>query len=214
MEYAHSRSDPDGKTLGQELERTGYLGSTPASYEANPLLAHFELHIEQGPILDEAEEATATVLGVQSIRWYNVSIRGREAHTGTTPMNRRSDALLGAAEMIVATNQFVTEGEVASRGGRATIAVVNSSPQSINTIAGSVHLGLDIRAPADSDVELVENLCRKRFQEICDKHGLTMTMDNFWVSPAVKYDPTMIECVRQSAREIGCRTELTSGAGQ
>lgn len=126
-------------------------------------------------------------------------------------MDRRSDALLGAAMMIVATNQFVTEGEIAARGGRATIAVINSGPQSINTIAGSVHLGLDIRSPTDSDVELIENLCRAKFQEISTEHGLTMKMDGFWTSPAVKFDPTMISCVRESAKEINCSMELTSG---
>lgn len=212
-EYAHSRSDPEGKTLGEELKKIGYLGPTPCSYEANPLLAHFEVHIEQGPILDKAESPAAVVKGVQSIRWYNVGIVGREAHTGTTPMDRRSDALLGAAKMIVETNRFVTEGEVAERGGRATIAVINSGPQSINTIAGHVELGLDIRAPADSDVELIEKLCKERFEEICKEHGLTMSFENFWVSPAINFDPTMIGCVRDSAREIGCEMELTSGAG-
>jgi hydantoinase/carbamoylase family amidase len=100
-EYGHTRTDPEGKTLKQELERIGYMGETPCSFEANPLLAHFEVHIEQGPVLDQQESAAAVVQGVQSIRWYNVGLVGREAHTGTTPMDRRSDALLGAARMIV-----------------------------------------------------------------------------------------------------------------
>ena len=213
VEWASARADANGITIGDELQRIGYRGPVACSYEANPLLAHFELHIEQGPILDQAEQATSVVLGVQSIRWYNVVVRGREAHTGTTPMDRRSDALLGVAKMIVETNKIVTESEVAHRGGRATIAVINSSPQSINTIAGSVEFGLDIRAPVDTDVELIEGMCRDRFQGICSEHGLTMTIENFWVSPAVRYDETMIECVRQSSREIGCTMELTSGAG-
>lgn len=212
-EWALARSDPEGKTLGEELKRIGYAGPTLCSYEANPLSAHFEVHIEQGPILDQAEQSAAIVKGVQSIKWYNIAIRGREAHTGTTPMDRRSDALLGVAKMIVETNRFVTEGEVAARGGRATIAVINSSPQSINTIAGSVEFGLDIRAPADSDVELIEGLCLARFNEICKEHGLQITVDNFWVSPAVLFDATMVNCVRESANEIGCSLELTSGAG-
>ncbi|KAK5120746.1 hypothetical protein LTR85_006104 [Meristemomyces frigidus] len=212
-EWALARSDPDGNTLGGELSRIGYNGQTPCSYEANPLSAHFEVHIEQGPILDTAESAVGIVKGVQSILWSNVYVVGRAAHTGTTPMDRRSDALLGAAKMIVETNRFVTEGEVAARGGRATIAVINALPQSINTISGHVTLGLDIRAPADSDVELLDSMCRKRYQEICDEHGLTVTFDKFWTSPAVNFDPTMIGFVRQSAAEIGCAMELVSGAG-
>ncbi|KUI65954.1 hypothetical protein VM1G_02551 [Cytospora mali] len=212
-EYGHGRADPSGTTLKQELERIGFLGEVPCSYDANPLSAHFEVHIEQGPILDGAESAVGVVKGVQSIRWYNVNIVGREAHTGTTPMDRRSDALLGTAKMIVATNRFVTEGELAARGARATIAVINSGPQSINTIAGKVSMGLDIRAPADVDVETVENLCKARFDEICKEHGLTMEFDRFWSSPALHFDPTMVQCVRDSARSIGCEMELVSGAG-
>lgn len=213
-EWAHSRTDPEGHTLKEELERIGYLGKIPSSYDANPLLAHFEVHIEQGPILDRAEQAASVVKGVQSMRWYNVQIIGREAHTGTTPMESRSDALLGAAKMIVATNEFVTKGEISERGGRATIAVVNSLPQSINTIAGNVRLGLDIRAPADSDVELIESLCRKRFQEIGEEHGLKVAIDNFWVSPALTFDQTMVQCVRDSCKSASCSSiELVSGAG-
>lgn len=212
-EYGHGRTDGNGVTLKQELERIEFLGDTPCSYEANPLSAHFEVHIEQGPILDAAESAVGIVKGVQSIRWYNVDVVGREAHTGTTPMGRRSDALLGAAKMILEANRFVTEGDLAARGARATIAVITSSPQSINTIAGKIHMGLDIRAPADADVEMVEELCRARFQEICEEHGLSMVFDRFWTSPALHFDPTMVQCVRESANTIDCQMELTSGAG-
>lgn len=212
-EYGQSRTDPNGITLGQELERIGFLGDVPCAFEANPLSAHFEVHIEQGPMLDTAEEAVGIVRGVQSIRWYHVDVAGREAHTGTTPMDRRSDALLGAAKMIVATNSFVTQGGLAERGARATISVIDSAPQSINTIAGKVHMGLDIRAPADADVAMVEDLCREKFAEICKEHGLTVKLDCFWVSPALSFDPTMVQCVRDSARGLGCAMELTSGAG-
>ncbi|ORY04777.1 putative N-carbamoyl-L-amino acid hydrolase [Clohesyomyces aquaticus] len=213
VNYAHGRQDPEGESLGEELKRIGYLGSTPWEPTKTQDPAHFEVHIEQGPILDVAEKPVRIVKGVQSIRWYNISITGRESHTGTTPMDRRSDALLGAAKIIVETNRIVTENEVAARGGRATIAVINSSPQSINTIAGKVSLGLDIRAPADSDVELIEQQCRSGFEKICRSHGLQMTFDNFWISPALNFDATMVGCVKQSATELGCDIEIVSGAG-
>ena len=212
-EYAQGRQDPEGNTLGGELKRIGYNGPTPCSFDANPLLAHFEVHIEQGPILDVAQKPVGIVRGVQSIRWYKIGIQGREAHTGTTPMDRRSDALLGAAKMIVETNRIVTETDVALRGGRATVAVINSLPQSINTIAGKVSLGLDIRAPADSDVELIERQCLEGFEAICKQHGLEMTFDNFWKSPALDFDPIMVSCVKQAAAELGCDMEIVSGAG-
>ncbi|EPE09328.1 n-carbamoyl-l-amino acid hydrolase [Ophiostoma piceae UAMH 11346] len=212
-EYGQSRTDSDGITLGDELKRIGFLGETPCSYEANPLSAHFEVHIEQGPVLDAAEEAVGVVRGIQSIRWYNIDIVGREAHTGTTPMDRRSDALLGAAQMIVATNKIVTTGELNDRQARATIAVVNSMPQSINTIAGKVKLSLDVRAPADEDVETVDKMCREQFAAIAAENGLTVNIDCFWVSPALHFDPVMVQCVRETTAEMGCNIELVSGAG-
>ena len=217
-EYGQSRPDllNPSVTLGDELKRIGYLGETPSSYEANPLLAHFEVHIEQGPILEGVDLRVAPVLGVQSIRWYNVNVTGREAHTGTTPMDRRSDTLLGAAEMIVATNKAVTtdDAELAARGARATIAVVESKPQAINTIAGQVKLGLDVRSPDDADVELVDKRLRSAFDEIAKRHGLKYELDNFWVSPALKFDPTMVDCVRQSVKAMGSEgMEIVSGAG-
>ncbi|KAI0015905.1 putative N-carbamoyl-L-amino acid hydrolase [Xylariomycetidae sp. FL0641] len=212
-EWGHSRTDSDGKTIKEELDRIGFLGDVPCSFEANPISAHFEVHIEQGPILDSAKQSVGIVKGVQSMRWYHIDVTGREAHTGTTPMGRRSDALLGAANMIVETNRFVTEGRLAEREARATIAVINSGPQSINTIAGKVRMGLDIRAPTDEDVATVEELCREKFEEISKDAGLTVSMDCFWASPALKFDSTMVDCVRESAKSVGCEMELVSGAG-
>jgi hydantoinase/carbamoylase family amidase len=215
-EWAHSRpSNPDATTtMKQELERIGYLGDVACSHEANPLLAHFEVHIEQGPILDAAEKPVGIVKGAQAIRWYKLAVRGREAHTGSTPMDRRCDALLAAAEMIVHVNRVATTTEhLASRGARGTIAVINSSPQSVNTIAGQVTMNLDLRSPHDEDLEELERLCREGFEAICKKHGATVDMDCFWKSPATNFHPEMVECVRQSAKTVGCTHEIISGAG-
>jgi len=208
-EYGQTRTDLAGVSLGEELSRIGYVGSEDASFKTNPILAHFEVHIEQGPILDQAEEAAAVVRGVQSMKWYELRVIGREAHTGSTPMDRRSDALLGAAKMIVEANRVATTGELAERGARATIAVINATPQSINTISGDVKMNLDVRSPFDEDVEEIERLCRDAFQKISQEHGLQLTFDTIWTSPAVNFNETMKQCVRNSALEIGCRMELT-----
>jgi hydantoinase/carbamoylase family amidase len=212
-EYGHSRTDRSGSKLGDELGRIGYVGGEKASWKTNPILAHFEVHIEQGPILDQAEQAAAVVRGVQSMKWYNLKVLGREAHTGSTPMDRRSDALLGAAKMIVLANQIATTGDLATRGARATIAVINSSPQSINTIAGDVQMNLDVRSPYDEDVEEIERLCREGFGKIAAEDGLNLVFETIWTSPAVNFDEVMKGCVRAAAKEIDCSMELTSGAG-
>ncbi|CAK7205334.1 hypothetical protein SEUCBS139899_008104 [Sporothrix eucalyptigena] len=212
-EYAHARTDASGTTLRDELKRIGYLGDVACSHTAMPLSAHFELHIEQGPMLDAVEQPVAVVRGIQSIRWYHIDVVGREAHTGTTPMDRRSDALLGAAEMIVATNKIVTTGPLYERQACATIAVIDSLPQSINTIAGKIRMSLDVRAPADADVAEVDRLCRQQFEAIAAARGLALTIDCFWVSPALHFDPIMVDCVRAAAAPLSCTMELVSGAG-
>lgn len=128
-------------------------------------------------------------------------------------MDRRSDALLGAAKMVVEANRIATTGDLAARGARATIAVINPSPQSINTIARDVQMNLDVRSPFDEDVAEIERQCRENFFKICDKHRLQIIFETIWTSPAVNFNEVMKQCVRSSALELGCSMELTSGAG-
>jgi N-carbamoyl-L-amino-acid hydrolase len=97
-EYAYSRTDREGKTFGDELKRIGYKG--PEKAGARTFGAMFELHIEQGPILEDEHRMVGIVRGVQGMRWYEVTVTGQEAHTGATPMRLRKNALLGAARMI------------------------------------------------------------------------------------------------------------------
>ncbi|KIW16783.1 hypothetical protein PV08_03973 [Exophiala spinifera] len=212
-EYAQGVSDPDGITLKQEIERIGYVGDVPCSYEANPLLAHFEVHIEQGPILDEAEKPVGLVRSVQSMRWYQLNLKGRSAHTGSTPMDRRNDTLLAAAKMIVAVNEVATLPELAARGARGTIAVINSLPQSTNTIAGDVSMNLDLRSPTDEGVEELERLCRQRFEKISKEHGVALDMNAFWESPATYFNEEMKDCIRTAMKQYDCSHEIVSGAG-
>jgi len=215
LAYGHARTDllDPSVTLKAELARTGFLGDEGCSHASNPLLAHFELHIEQGPILDRAQEAVGIVAGVQSMRWFRIEVVGAEAHTGTTPMECRRDALLGAARMIVAANELSTTEEAAAKQLRMTIAVVESAPQSINTIAGRVVMNLDIRAPADEDVEAAEAACRAAFAGIAEAAGLEVKVEGIWDSEALRFDEVMVGCVRAAAAEVGCEREITSGAG-
>ncbi len=97
-DYAYGREDRDGKTFGDELERIGYRGAEKAG--GHKLGAMFELHIEQGPILEDEGKMIGVVTGVQGMRWYEVTVTGQDAHTGATPMHLRRNALLGAARVI------------------------------------------------------------------------------------------------------------------
>ena len=98
-----SAADRDGNTFGDELERIGYQGTEPVG--SQKFQAMFELHIEQGPILEAESKMIGVVTGVQGMRWYEVTVSGQEAHTGATPMKLRKNALLGAARMIEAIHE-------------------------------------------------------------------------------------------------------------
>ena len=102
-EYAYVREDRQGIKFGDELQRIGYLGEHKAG--AIKFSAMFELHIEQGPILEAESKMIGVVTGVQGMRWYEVTVRGQESHTGATPMGLRKNALLAAARMIEAIHQ-------------------------------------------------------------------------------------------------------------
>src|SRR5215472_14606539 len=93
-DYAYARTDRDGKSFGEELSRIGYRGAEKAG--ARKFSGLFELHIEQGPILEDEGRMIGVVQGVQGIRWYEVTITGQDANTGATPMRLRKNALLGA----------------------------------------------------------------------------------------------------------------------
>ena len=97
------------KTMKSELERGGFLGETEASHTAMPLGAHFELHIEQGPVLESKAKKVGVVQGGQAYKWFIVEVKGRECHTGSTPFESRSDAMLCASKIIVESNRIAKE---------------------------------------------------------------------------------------------------------
>ncbi|EPQ50736.1 N-carbamoyl-L-amino acid hydrolase [Gloeophyllum trabeum ATCC 11539] len=212
LEHGHTRSDASGKTIKQELERIGFLGDVDCSFEANPLSAHFEIHIEQGPALEAEDLRVGVVTGVQSMNWYNVVLRGREQHCGTTPMDMRADTLLCAAKMIQAINAQA----LALPGSLASVAVINSTPQSINTLAGRVQFNIDARASSDALLAQLAERLKSTCTEIAEKDGVKIQVwDRIWKSPKTKFDENAVDMVRKSAQEVegGRFKDMISGAG-
>lgn len=107
-------------TMKSELSKIGFLGSTKCSHEATPLAAHFELHIEQGPILEASRKKIGIVQGGQAYKWFDINIRGRECHTGSTPFETRSDAMLCASRIIVESNRTAKE----HKGLASTVSII------------------------------------------------------------------------------------------
>ncbi|KAJ6788582.1 hypothetical protein PWT90_05341 [Aphanocladium album] len=206
-------SDPT-KTVKSELARHNLIGSTPCSHEAYPLSAHFELHIEQSPVLQDTGRKIGVVQGAQAYKWFTVRITGRDSHTGTTPLYMRSDPLLAAAKMISRAHEVAKgHGALASTGIFKTPAT-----SSTNTIAAEVSFSLDVRHPEDSVVATVVDEIQAAFAVIAREDGkgvrYTTTLDTD--SPAVKFDRDCIRAVENAAtKAVGKKgwCYLTSGAG-
>ncbi len=207
-DYAYSREDRDGKKLGDELERIGYRGSEPVG--SHKFQAMFELHIEQGPILEAEKKMIGVVTGVQGMRWYEVTLNGQESHTGATPMKLRRNALLGASRMI----QAIHEVGMRHLPGVASVGLIENRPNSRNVVPGEVFFSVDLRHPDDSVLDVMETEMRKALPEIASAERLEIEEKRIWNSPAVKFAPKLIACVRHGAEKAGYQMrEMASGAG-
>ncbi|KAK3185533.1 hypothetical protein K4F52_005631 [Lecanicillium sp. MT-2017a] len=205
------------KTVKSELERHGLVGSVECSSDPKkgyPLGAHFELHIEQAPVLQDTGKKVGVVQGAQAYKWFTVHVSGRDAHTGTTPLYMRKDPLLAAAKMIAAAHEIAKK-----QGALASTGIFKIPPtSSTNTITAEVTFSLDIRHPEDAVVADVLAKVSEAFNAISqeDGKGVTYTMTLDTDSPAVKFDPDCIAAVEKAADNVVGKdgwSYLTSGAG-
>ncbi len=207
--FAYSRADRDGKLFESELERIGYRGQEKAG--GHRLGAMFELHIEQGPILEAESLTIGIVTGVQGMRWYEVTVTGQDAHTGATPMHLRKNALLGAARMIEAVHRIAMDHAPLAVG---TVGLIENKPNSRNVVPGEVFFTVDFRHPDEGVLDEMEAAFRAALPGVMDELSLSFEEKRIWVSPAVKFHPDLIDCVREGARKAGfAAREMVSGAG-
>ena len=209
LEYGHSRADVDGKTIGDELKRIGYMGEqTPGDH---PIRAFFEAHIEQGPILESESKTIGVVMGAQGQRWFEVTLTGSESHAGTTPMNRRKDALVAASKLVTKVNEIALAH---APHAVSTVGMMQVSPNSRNTIPGSVFLTVDFRHPDDETLSAMEAELRAACAEICDPAGIEADIDMIWYSPPIAFDKDCVGAVKNAATTAGYgNMEIISGAG-
>ena len=209
LDYGHSRKDVDGKSLGDELKRIGYLGEeTPGDH---PIRAFFEAHIEQGPILEAEKKTIGVVTGAQGQRWFEVTLTGSESHAGTTPMNRRRDALVAAARLVQAVNEIALAHPPHAV---STVGMLQVSPNSRNTIPGSVFLTVDLRHPDDHTLSAMEAELHKICAAICEPARIEADVDMIWYSPPIVFDKDCVGAVKQAASTAGYgNMEIISGAG-
>ena len=208
-EFAHARSDRDGKTLLAELQRIGFKGEDKAG--SRRFAAMFELHIEQGPILEDERRMIGVVQGCQGIRWYEVTVTGQDAHTGATPMRLRKNALLGAARLIDRVDAIAHEHAPDAVG---TVGLIENQPNSRNVIPGEVFFTVDLRHPDDAVLDVMETKFRAALADILAPLQLSFQETRTFNSPALRFSPELIDCVRVGAAKAGYTSrDLVAGAG-
>jgi N-carbamoyl-L-amino-acid hydrolase len=208
-EFAYARQDAEHKKLGDELERIGYKG--PERVGGRPIHAFFELHIEQGPILEDESIDVGVVTHGQGQRWYEIELVGFESHAGSTPMPRRKDALLGAARIVELVNKI---GLSKAPLGVSTVGMLNPYPNSRNVIPGEAFLTVDFRHPIDETLADMDAQLKAGVAEIAKTIGLTCDLKQIFYYAPVAFDEGCIAAVRRAAKRLGfTHRDIVSGAG-
>jgi len=209
LEHAQSRTDVEGLKLGDELARIGYAGPQPVG--GRPVHAFFELHIEQGPILEEEGIDIGVVTHANGQRWYEIVIEGVESHAGPTPMSRRKDALLGAARIVELVNAI---GHAHEPAACATCGMIESQPNSRNVIPGRVFLTVDFRHPREERLTSMDNALREGVEKIAARTGVACDLKQIMSFPVTEFDTGCVAAVRNAAQKLGLTTrDIASGAG-
>ncbi len=200
----------DGSRLGDELGRIGYAGPTPCPSTLVPH-AYVELHIEQGPVLEDEGITIGAVTGVQGISWTEVHVVGQSAHAGTTPMRLRHDPGYVAAEIVT----FV-RGITAELGGTqvGTVGRCELTPNLVNVVPSEAVLTVDLRNTDETLLRRAETMLHARLDELAIAEGVAITTNTLARFEPVEFDPTMIDLVEATAQRLGHSTRrMPSGAG-
>jgi len=209
QEWAYEREDSNGLKFGAELERIGWKGDEEVG--ARKMHAFFELHIEQGPILEAEAMEVGVVTHGQGLSWTQVTITGRESHTGSTPMPMRKNAGLGMARVLELVDEIAWSHKPHAVGAAGHIDVY---PNSRNVIPGKVVFTIDFRSPELAIIEDMNARLRQGAQKICDEMGLEVTFEKVGGFDPVEFDAGCVSAVRNAAERLGySHRDLISGAG-
>jgi N-carbamoyl-L-amino-acid hydrolase len=202
-----------GYTIGEGLRR---LGGDPgrlmdARRPQGSLAAFLELHIEQGGVLDQDGVDIGVVEGIVGIMRWNVLVQGETNHAGSTPMDRRADAMVGAARFVTSVHRVASD-----MPGRqvATVGRLIAEPGAPNVIPGRVRMTLEIRDLSMEGVERTFEAVRNRARDIASATGVNFSFDRFYTSKAAPTDPRIQDIVEESAIAMGLSSSrMPSGAG-
>ncbi|AUH34804.1 Zn-dependent hydrolase [Paracoccus tegillarcae] len=208
-DYANSREDAEGRKFGEELDRIGWRGDEDVG--GRPMHAMFEYHIEQGPILEAEDTRIGVVTHGQGLWWLQVTLTGKDAHTGSTPMNMRVNAGLGMARIIEAVHQIAMDHQPNAVGA---VGQANVYPNSRNVIPGKAVFTIDFRSP---DLEKLTSM-RTRLETEAPQIAADLSLE-IEIEPVGHFDPVTFDAgLAQSLRDASDRLgyshmDIVSGAG-
>ncbi|CAN7591683.1 Zn-dependent hydrolase [Pseudorhodoferax sp. LjRoot39] len=209
LEKAHAARDTDGRSVREELLRIGALGDEEPG--ARPMGTYFEVHIEQGPVLEQHGIPIGVVLGTLGVRWFDCTVTGMEAHAGPTPMAVRRDALQGAAALM---QEVVAIAALHPPHGRGTVGMVQVFPNSRNVIPGQVKFSVDLRNASDALLDAMAQDMRDGAARLAAATGLQVVLEPVSSYPAQPFDAGCIDAVERAAQALGhASLRLVSGAG-
>ncbi|MES2075801.1 MAG: Zn-dependent hydrolase [Pseudomonadota bacterium] len=209
LETAYAARDTEGKSVGEELARIGYLGEqVPGQH---PIGAYFETHIEQGPVLEDADKVIGVVPAVMGLSWYDCVVSGMEAHAGPTPMGLRKDALQVATrimqEVVAIANRYPPYG-------RGTVGMVQVFPNSRNVIPGEVKFSIDLRNVNDALLNTMHEEMLAFVEQTRRDSGLAISVERVSYYPPCPFHPDCVGAVRRATAALGYSTmDVVSGAG-
>jgi N-carbamoyl-L-amino-acid hydrolase len=206
--YAHARADNAGITVGEALEAIGYRGEQPA--QAFPVHACYELHIEQGPILEDEAVDIGLVRAAMGQRWFTLTLDGFAAHAGTTPMHSRRDALTAFAELALKVEEV---GYLHQPDGRATIGMAQVTPNSRNVVPSRVVCSVEFRHPAQDALEAMESALHQAAKSLAAR-GVTATVERIFDYAPIAFNPQCLARTEQAVVALGYSAKpMVSGAG-
>ncbi len=208
VEEARRRVAADGRSVGDDIDRHGFAG--PFSPGSLPLHSYLELHIEQGPVLEQERRSIGVVTGVQGIRWIGLQLRGASSHAGATPIAMRRDAAYVAGGVV----QYARKLSAEIAGQRATVGSLTLSPNIVNVVAEEARLTVDLRNPDAGRLHEADERLRRFVAEAAAAERIDVRSRLLADVAPVQFDPAVIDAIEHSAESLGYPAlRLLSGAG-
>ena len=209
LDWAYAKEDSDGKKFGDELKRIGWIGDEEVG--SRKMKAFFELHIEQGPILESEGKDIGVVSRGQGLNWLQVTLTGRESHTGSTPMPMRRNAGLGMAKITSLVHEIAMSHQPDAVGA---VGHCDVYPNSRNIIPGKVVFTIDFRSPSFDTQDDMERRLHEGAKEICNSLDLELEIEKVGHFDPVTFDEGCVSTIRRAAERLGySHRDIISGAG-